>query len=261
MAAAARPMRFEFDDLEIEDGALIISAEDEAESDADAQVAPAEPSVPESQHLEQIEAVRAEAEQVGYERGRTEAQAAATQGIEARSTLALEAIARDLGALLSGAEATAKSAQTEALTVAMAAVAKLMPEHAARGALTEIEGLIRETLAERSAEPRIVIRLPDALLDSLAERIETLSRKSGFEGRAVLLADPALGPADCLIEWANGGVERRPGALLTEVEGLVARATAPSPTPAAPTTSPQPRAAEPYAEPDPAPHATTALDI
>ena len=46
---------------------------------------------------------------------------------------------------------------------------------------------------------------------------------AGFAGRLVLRADPALSPGDARIEWADGGVERTPGAVQAEISAAVDR--------------------------------------
>ena len=52
------------------------------------------------------------------------------------------------------------------------------------------------------------MRLNDALYDAVREKLDGIARAHGFEGRMVVLGEPAIAPGDCQIEWADGGVNR-----------------------------------------------------
>ena len=72
-------------------------------------------------------------------------------------------------------------------------------------------------------EPRVVFRVPDAMLDTLQPRIAEMSGKAGYSGEVVLLADDRMGMSDCLVEWADGGAERNVERLWAEVEEILTR--------------------------------------
>ena len=60
-------------------------------------------------------------------------------------------------------------------------------------------------------------------LASARERIEQLAKRSGFEGRLVILAEPEIATGDCRIEWADGGVVLERAAIETKINELVGR--------------------------------------
>ena len=125
--------------------------------------------------------------------------------------------------MLFRSESDHQSRQRDAVAVAVSALRRLMPALAGREAANEISTLFRDCVARLHDEPRIVVRVNDSLLDTLRERLDGIAAGAGFAGRLVLLADPALSPGDARIEWADGGVERTPGAVQAEISAAVDR--------------------------------------
>ena len=121
----------------------------------------------------------------------------------------------------------------QAIRIATDLVRKMMPTFVKRGGLVEIEAVLEDSLKRVLEEPRVVFRVPDAMLDVLQPRIAKLSRKAGYSGEVVLLADDRMAVSDCLVEWRR---RRRAQcrAPLTEFEEILTRAldsyrTAPRP--------------------------------
>ncbi len=92
--------------------------------------------------------------------------------------------------------------------------------------------MLARFLETMHAEPRVVVRLHDSLLDPLRERLEPVTAAAGYDGRIVLLADPGLAVGDCRVEWADGGIERDSERLWREVEAALARHAPTPPQPA-----------------------------
>lgn len=153
-----------------------------------------------------------------FEDGRRQGLAEAAAGTEQAVAEALGAIAQGIGELLTAREAIRETMLAEAARLALAVTRKALPELARRNALVEVEGLIGETLGCLAGEPRVVIRIPDPLLDPLRANIDPIAERSGFEGDVVLVADPTLGPSDCRVEWADGGAERHSGRLWDAID-------------------------------------------
>lgn len=171
-----------------------------------------------------LAAACAAARLAGREEGYTSANAAALNSIGASAARAFQSAADEIGKL-SAARTDAERAMTAAgLQLAAAIARKAIPEIARRHGIAEIEALVADCLAQLIDEPRVVIRAPNSLLDTLEERVRTLAQTAGFEGKLVLVADPALGPGECRIEWADGGVERNLQRLFAELDAAVARA-------------------------------------
>ncbi|MDH3791916.1 MAG: FliH/SctL family protein [Rhodospirillales bacterium] len=121
-----------------------------------------------------------------------------------------------------------------AIEIAVVVLRKVFPELSRRNALIETEALIGQCLAQLPDEPRVVIRVTDALLDPLNEQIAALAEKAGFEGKIVLLAEESLSASDVRVEWADGGAERDTDCLWAEIEQVLERALGTAPSDPAP---------------------------
>jgi flagellar assembly protein FliH len=70
----------------------------------------------------------------------------------------------------------------------------------------KIVSLIEDLMNDVVDTPRIVLRLPPALLDSTRSAVETMAQTHGFSGRLIFMSEPDYGPSDVTIEWAHGGI-------------------------------------------------------
>jgi len=137
-------------------------------------VEPAEPEPPPEPTYGQAEldaavaAARAEGQAEGEARGR----AAAEQAIDAALSQALAAIADRMETLVAEHRAADAALQREAVRVARAAAGRVLPELARRHGLDELAAVVRDCLADLSEEPRMVVRVADALLDPLRARLD-----------------------------------------------------------------------------------------
>lgn len=179
----------------------------------------------------EMEAAKAEAFAAGKAEGeRAEAAAAAARTAEAIEQ-AVALIASADGRI---AEACA-GAERRSVEISLALMRALLPDLLRRRAIEEIEALLRESLTSLLDEPRLVIRVADEVLDLLNARIGALASRSGFSGKVILLAEDGMGPGDCRIEWADGGIERNSARTLREAQAVVARLLPPPPAPPADT--------------------------
>ncbi len=198
---------------------------------------PAAPAVDERELIEE----KAKAFSEGEAQGREAALAEAAASVEQRCSALLEDIAAKLPDSLRAEESAYRVASQESLALAQATLKKVFPRLEQRAALAEVEALVEASLAQLRQEPRVVLRLPDALLDPMRERLDGLTQSHGFEGKVVLLADPELGPSDVRVEFADGGMERCARQLWSEIESRILEAGAHGETPAdAPTPPPSP---------------------
>ena len=206
VAAAAR--RAEEERLEAE-------AEAVARAAAEAEAEPPPPMFTE----EELSIARTQAYAEGETAGRAEGQ----RIVEAQISQALEQALPQIGKLIDRQHKSDAELRAASVEVALASVRKLLPEAARRRGLGEIEAIIRDCLLDMVEEPRIVIRVADEMLDMLRARVEPITERLGFAGSVVLLAEPGMGPADCRIEWADGGAERLSSRVWQEVEAAAAR--------------------------------------
>src|SRR3546814_1856908 len=108
--------------------------------------------------------------------------------------------------------------QTCALPILMR---KLLPELARRQGVAEIEALAAGCLSNLSEVPKMTVRVAPNLVPEIERRLDAAVASVGFEGRLVVAADAALGPADCGIDWGDGGAERDMDGLWREIDAAV----------------------------------------
>jgi len=165
---------------------------------------------------------------VEAERRRADAESAAHRkgfaaGLEQAQGEALAVIADGLERLtraLAGIEARLES---EAVEVAVAVAAKLAPELIAREPFAEISALATESFNHLVKAPHVVVHIGAEAFDPAKAKLDEIAHARGFEGRLVVLSDPAMAPGDCRIEWADGGVARDRAATLATIDDAVAR--------------------------------------
>ncbi len=189
------------------------------ETSFDAGVAASKPAVKRSFNPAELEAACAAAERAGQVAGR----AAAIQEIEARSAVALEALATGLGRDLAAIHERHAAQLRDMLGAASEITRRLFPALAERNEFTEIESLFAECVARLGAEPRLLVRAPEGLVDALKPRLDGVVERAGYAGRVILLGDPALREGQTRIEWADGGVERDSTQLWAEIDTILKR--------------------------------------
>ena len=168
---------------------------------------------------QKIAAAEARAYRDGHDAGQREAKAESDR----RTALALEEIGigiKGIAARFSGIETRM---ETEAVDIAVAVARKLCSELIAREPLGEITGLVKDCFSHLVSTPHLVVRINDSLYETAREQIERLAKQSGFEGRLVILAEPAIEAGDCKIEWADGGVVLERAAIDSKINELVGR--------------------------------------
>lgn len=183
---------------------------------------PAEPEPPPPPTFSEAElqAARDQAFAAGRTAGTREAEAATGRKLAA----AVQAAASGLQALEQQMRREAEERHREAIRVAMTVAARVLPEMAARNGMAEVEGLFRECMGFLLEEPRVTVRVADALAEAARERLEAVAGTSGFEGRLLVLGDAAMAVGDCRVEWAEGGAERNFARVWQDIETVLERA-------------------------------------
>jgi len=196
---------------------------------------------------EDLERARAEGHASGKKIGTQETM----QSIEQKISQTMNAVSTQLTGLAKAQVESHERQGREALEVALTVVRKIFPRLAGRHGLAEVESVVCDCLERLRNEPRIVIRVADAVLDRVEARIGELVARTGFEGKIVYLAQDGLNPCDVRVEWADGGAERDSERLWREIEQITARVAgldtpeAPAPVPAEVSESHQPVPAGP----------------
>jgi flagellar assembly protein FliH len=118
---------------------------------------------------------------------------------------------------------TFKKEQDNQLRLAILSVArKVLPDFMARNGIQEIEALLTDAIGNMLREPRLVVRVHESQFDAINVRIQDITAQKAYAGKVVLLADATFAPGDCLVEWADGGIERNADATFRDIEKAVA---------------------------------------
>jgi flagellar assembly protein FliH len=176
------------------------------------------PAMPLAEHAQKLAA----AESAAHRRGYAEAQADAKIESDRRIADALECIAGGIAEAAKTLNAVEMRLECEAVEVAVAVARKLAPALIAREPFAEIAALASDCFRQLVTAPHIVVRIHDALYAIARDKLEEIVRARGFEGRLVVLAEPEIGPGDCRIEWADGGVSRDSVAADAAIDAAVA---------------------------------------
>jgi flagellar assembly protein FliH len=168
---------------------------------------------------EEVNFAREEAFAQGREEGLREAESSRSWAEAGALKLIADALARVSEDQTKANEANQKAA----IEVALAIVRKLSPELAKKGALEEVSGVVRECLMILGNEQRVIVRVPEPLVEPIKARLDDMVNSAGFEGKVVVMAAPGLGAADCKVEWADGGAERDVERLMRDIEEVAER--------------------------------------
>lgn len=167
-----------------------------------------------SQIVEIQEAAFLEGERAGLE--------LALSRIESRGERSLERLLETYSELFQSVDDHIVMLRAEAAELALKLAKALVPALIASNPTAEIEALFASCVANLHAEPRIVIRVEESLLDLLKEKIEAMARKAGYPGRVVLIGEADTHGARCQIEWVDGGVMHRSPEQLALIDRKIA---------------------------------------
>jgi flagellar assembly protein FliH len=173
---------------------------------------------------EQIDALKKEAFDAGFEAGK----AAGKEQQTAQLHALIATVDRNIGALLKNLANVEKEQDGIIRSIVVAIARKILPDFAARNGLAEIEAVLADALREMAREPRLVIRVHESQLDAVNERAQALAAQRAYPGKLIVLADDNIAAGDCRIEWADGGVERNTQTLMDSVEQTVNPTSPPS---------------------------------
>jgi flagellar assembly protein FliH len=158
---------------------------------------------------------------------RNDALAAGRQAALAEAThaqaVALTAIARSASVLIEQFDRQISEIRQESAALALVIARKLAGEALSIAPHTDLERFLGECLHKLHREARLVVTVTPLNADHLRNRIEEIVDQNGFAGRVIVMPDPSMGPADCRIEWADGGIERNLDTAFEAIEEQVRR--------------------------------------
>ena len=166
---------------------------------------------------------RADAESQAYRQGFAAGEKQAQDEAAERTAAALGMIADAMERLERSLAGISARLETEAVEVAVAVATKLAPELIAREPFVEISALATESFNHLVKAPHVVVHIGAEIYETAKAKLDEIANARGFEGRLVVLSDPAMVPGDCRIEWADGGVARDRAATLAVIDDVVGR--------------------------------------
>ncbi|HEY7999069.1 MAG: FliH/SctL family protein [Pseudolabrys sp.] len=166
---------------------------------------------------------RADAESQAYRQGFSAGEKQAQDDAAERTAAALGMIADAMERLERSLAGISARLETEAVEVAVAVATKLAPELIAREPFVEISALATESFNHLVKAPHVVVHIGAEIYETAKAKLQEIANARGFEGRLVVLSDPAMVPGDCRIEWADGGVARDRAATLAVIDDVVGR--------------------------------------
>jgi flagellar assembly protein FliH len=167
-----------------------------------------------------LDAAAARARAEGHAAGLAEATAQRDQRIGD----ALTAIAQQLAALFGAQDEARRKSERTTIELTRTIAGKLFPALVRSGGLVELEAIVGQCMHDAIGEPRLVLRVPDAIFEAARQRMAPLAASLGFPGKLIILVDDTLGQSDCRVEWADGGAERDTARSWREIEAALDRA-------------------------------------
>jgi flagellar assembly protein FliH len=149
-----------------------------------------------------IEAVAAQSELRGFARGHSQA----LSEIEAQTADLLARLSCEILVLFETVDATKRQLIADSAIVATTIGTAIGGRLIEQIPQEKIDSLIEELITDVVDSPRLVLRLPPALLDSTRTTVETMAHAHGFSGRLIFMSEQNFGPTDVTIEWAHGGM-------------------------------------------------------
>lgn len=162
-----------------------------------------------------------EIQDAAFAEGAVFGERASLSRIEKQTQESLEFIGQQYSAMRSDLERKLSVLRGECAELALLLARKLAAGLIASQPEVEFEQLFSACIPHLNAEPRIVVRVDERQVEILKNRFENLSRKAGYPGRIVIIGEPDALPAQCQIEWADGGVSYRSPEQLDHIDRLI----------------------------------------
>jgi flagellar assembly protein FliH len=165
-----------------------------------------------------------EAEARGHAQGLAEGRRQGAAEANAQLAASMRRLAEVAGTLLAGLDAHQARLEDEALAFATALGRKLADTALAAYPLEAVMEAARASFQHLRGVPHLVVRVNDALVESVEGHVQRMARERGYEGRLVVMGEPDIAPGDGRIEWADGGIVREQARIEAAVDHAVAGA-------------------------------------
>jgi len=104
-------------------------------------------------------------------------------------------------------------------------LSKLLPYYAHTNGAQEIQTFIRDCISPILDDSRVVIHLSTEAKDHLEAQLIQISEEAGFEGRLLIIGDPAMELSDAKVDWDGGGAERNWDDIWVDINEAIKHAT------------------------------------
>ena len=108
-----------------------------------------------------------------------------------------------------------------AVDIAAAVCRKAVPAFCSRHGTEEIVSFLQDAFRFLKDEPKVTLHLHSNMTKGLKTRLERIVAKESFGGKIAVVCDDSLQAGDCLIEWKNGGIERKIQDVLNKTDALL----------------------------------------
>ena len=165
-----------------------------------------------------------EAEARGHAQGLLEGRRKAAAEADAQMAAAIRRLADAAVQLLAGLDAHQARLEEEALAFGAALGRKLAGTALASQPLEPLLEAARASFQHLRGVPHLVVRVNQALVETVEAHVQRIARERGYEGRLVVIGEPEIAPGDGRIEWADGGIVREKARIEAAVDGALAGA-------------------------------------
>lgn len=160
-------------------------------------------------------------EESAFRKGMASGKAEASEAIAKELVAVMDRVADQVNTLFGQRIQLQDRLERDATQLALAMARKLAATALEMHPHAEIEALITECMEACREQPKIVVRLSQKQCEPLAEKIEELKQRKNFTGEVIVIGDDEIRDGDCLVEWPDGGAERRSAQVSDAIEKLV----------------------------------------
>lgn len=165
----------------------------------------------------------AQARKEGEQAGRDQATRDMASAMEQRVANTLDAINTQVTTLLDAYAKDKEEHSRNAVGVATVIVRKLFPALNMDKAMDEIEHMIVEAMKRTSANPSLIVRVPQEMLSDVEEKAQELAALRGREGTLKISADKDMAIGDVAVDWEGGGMSRDTRLIWQEIDEIIER--------------------------------------
>lgn len=162
-----------------------------------------------------------EARLFGVESGIALGREQALAETEAHIAATVDGLVLRVSDALARLDAVAAGIRRDAVELAVLTARMLGAGAMARFPDESIAELARGVIEQHMQASRLVVRVAEADLEAIKGRLEGHASAIGFQGRMIFLGEASVTRGDCLVEWADGGVEHRLADRSAAIESAV----------------------------------------